>query len=192
MVNSPAKSASSVQKKAAVPAAHPTYKDMVSQAIVNLKERNGSSRIAIKKYVHANFKALSSTADSLINQAIKKGVAAGVFVQPKGPSGPVKLGKVEKKKPAPKPKKVKKVTKPKKAAPKKAADSEAKKPAVKKTTKKVAASPKKTTAKAKVALKKAGKKTAASPKKKAAVAKPAKKVAAAKKATTKKVAPKKN
>ena len=35
---------------------HPTYREMISAAIVNLKERNGSSRQAIKKYIHANFK----------------------------------------------------------------------------------------------------------------------------------------
>jgi len=37
-------------------AEHPTYREMISAAIVNLKERNGSSRQAIKKYIHANFK----------------------------------------------------------------------------------------------------------------------------------------
>jgi len=74
---------------------HPSYKDMVAVAVTNLKERSGSSRQAIKKYIHANFSHLTKGADSLINTAIKRGVAAGEFTQPKGASGPVKLGKQE-------------------------------------------------------------------------------------------------
>jgi hypothetical protein len=88
------------------------------------KERNGSSRQAIKKYIHTNYKGLGDNADSLINQALKKGVEGGDFLQPKGASGPVKLVKKEAKKDA--------AAKPKKAVAKKDAATKkttAKKPA---------------------------------------------------------------
>jgi histone H1/5 len=38
------------------PSAHPPSSDMVLKAIVTLKERQGSSLPAIKKYVSANYK----------------------------------------------------------------------------------------------------------------------------------------
>ncbi|KAE8148534.1 linker histone H1 and H5 family-domain-containing protein [Aspergillus avenaceus] len=96
---------------------HASYRDMIKDAIVNLKERNGSSRQSIKKYVLANNKiapASTNAFDSQFNKAIKAGVEKGEFTQPKGPSGPVKLAKKE---PAPKPaaKKSTTATKPKKA-----------------------------------------------------------------------------
>ncbi|CEJ56888.1 Putative Histone H1 [Penicillium brasilianum] len=136
----PPKKATSVTKKAAAPA-HASYRDMIKDAIVNLKERNGSSRQAIKKYVSANNKinvASQATFDAQFNKAIKAGVEKGEFTQPKGPSGPVKLAKKEA---APKP-----AAKP---AAKKA--TTAKKPAAKATataTKKTTSAPKKTATKA--------------------------------------------
>ncbi|KAF3403845.1 Histone H1 [Penicillium rolfsii] len=175
----PPKKATGVTKKAAAPA-HASYRDMIKDAIVNLKERNGSryvlvvrnissplflvasprvqtsARQAIKKYVSSNNKinvASQATFDAQFNKAIKAGVEKGEFTQPKGPSGPVKLAKKE---PAPKP-----AAKP---AAKKA--TTAKKPAAKATTAKKTATS-------------APKKTAAS---KAATTTP--KPAAAKKATT--------
>ncbi|RKP07853.1 linker histone H1 and H5 family-domain-containing protein, partial [Thamnocephalis sphaerospora] len=74
-------------------AEHPSYKAMIAEAITNLKERMGSSRYAIKKYIHANYPKLNGNVDSLINVAIKRGVEKGDFAQPKGPSGPLKLVK---------------------------------------------------------------------------------------------------
>jgi len=148
-------------KKAAAPKAkasasatpqHASYQDMVKEAIVNLKERNGSSRQAIKKYIQAN-NNLGTTSDAAfanhLSKALKSGEENGVFERPKGASGPVKL-----KKPA---------AKDATAAPAKAA-----KPKAEKTEKKAAA-PKKTAAAKKAA-----------PKKAAAAAKPAAKKAAAK------------
>ncbi|KAJ9615387.1 hypothetical protein H2200_001462 [Cladophialophora chaetospira] len=91
------------EKKPAAAPAHGKYKDMIKEAILNLKERNGSSRQAIKKYVKANNNiTVNSEAqfDSLFNRALKGGVDNGDFVQPKGPSGPVKLAKKEAAKPA--------------------------------------------------------------------------------------------
>ncbi|XJO74711.1 hypothetical protein BDV3_005492 [Batrachochytrium dendrobatidis] len=67
-------------------------------SLADLKTRNGISRHAIKKYIHANFKGLVSNADSHINTAITRGCETGDFVQPKGSSGPLKLVKKGEKK----------------------------------------------------------------------------------------------
>ncbi|KAJ5377768.1 Histone H1 [Penicillium cataractarum] len=169
----PPKKATSVTKKAAAPA-HASYRDMIKDAIVNLKERNGSSRQAIKKYVSANNKinvASQATFDAQFNKAIKAGVEKGEFTQPKGPSGPVKLAKKE---PAPKP-----AAKP---AAKKA--TTAKKPAAKATaTKKTTSAPKKTATKA-AATPKASAAKKATTTKKTTAAKPKANSGKARKTTT--------
>ena len=156
------------------PADHPTFAVMIAAAIAELKERKGSSRQAIEKYVAANYKVGPKYTGPL-KQALKKGVEKGTLVQTKGvgASGSFKIAKPEPekkpavKKPAAKKATTKKVTK--KTPTKKA-------PAKKTTTKKPAAK--------KAAPKKAPAKKAASPKKKA----PAKKAAGK---VTKKAAPKK-
>lgn len=56
------------------------------------------SRQSIKKYVKSNNKITTTSEtqfDSLFNKALKSGVEKGDFLQPKGPSGPVKLAKKE-------------------------------------------------------------------------------------------------
>jgi len=143
----PAKKATgAAPKKAAAPAAHTSYKNMIKDAIIQLKDRNGSSRQAIKKYVQANNKLSATTPkvfDSMFNRSLKSGVESGDFTQPKGPSGPVKVAK--KGAPATKsaPKKPATASTTKKAAPKKTATKAA---APKKaTTTKKAAAPKKAT-----------------------------------------------
>jgi histone H1/5 len=99
---------------------------MIIAALVHLKERNGSSRQALKKYISGNYK-VGDNSDQHFNAAIKRGVEAGDFTQPKGQSGPVKLAKKEpkkkevKEKKEPKEKKAKKPAAKKAAAPKKAA-----------------------------------------------------------------------
>merc|ERR1711973_934270 len=128
-------------KKAAkpkVPAAHPPYANMVAAAIKALKERNGSSRQAILKYIVANYKVGDAAkAQVRVRLALKKMAAAKTEKKPA-----VKKPKAKKaaKKPA-----AKKAAKPKKPAAKKAA----KKPAAKK------AAPKKKPAAKKPAAKKA-------------------------------------
>lgn len=136
-----------------------------------------SSRQALKKYVQSNNDIKAANFDSLFNTALRKGVETGDFLQPKGPSGPVKLAKKEKPASSATSAKVtKKTTTKKAAAPKKAA------------TKKAAAAPKKVTKPAKKATKAKAeastKETKAAPKKKAAAA-PKKKAAAPKKVTKK-------
>ncbi|KAI0835989.1 hypothetical protein F5Y06DRAFT_274949 [Hypoxylon sp. FL0890] len=101
---------------------HASYQDMITDAIVHLKERNGSSRQQLKKYVKANntINVTDKMFDSLFNKALKAGVDKGIFEQPKGPSGGTKLSK--KSKPAaakPAAKKESEKEAPKKAAPKK-------------------------------------------------------------------------
>ncbi|KAI0536226.1 linker histone H1 and H5 family-domain-containing protein [Xylaria digitata] len=139
---------------------HASYQDMITDAILALKDRTGSSRQSLKKYVKANntITATDNMFDSLFNKALKAGVDKGVFEQPKGPSGTTKLSKKSKPvvKPAPKKEGDKEV---KKAAPKKEKEG-AKKATT--TTKKPAAKKEKEAGEKKPAAKKAA---AATPKK---------------------------
>merc|ERR1711934_310731 len=145
-------------KKVAKPAAHPPFKAMILAAIPALKERGGSSRQAILKYVVANNKVDAAKAAGPMKLALRKALAAGTIVKAKAAgkgAGKFKVGKVEK------PKKAKKVKKPAAKKAKKPAKKAAKKPAAKKAAKKPAAK--------KPAAKKAAKKPAAkkaAPKKK--------------------------
>ena len=147
-----------VAAKPKKPAAHPKYSEMVGKAIAALKERGGSSRQAILKYIMANFNVGKDA--KTVNVHLKLSLRAGVknksLKQSKGTgaSGSFKIGEVvkPKKKPAAKPKKAvkPKAAKPKKAktpkktaakkpaAEKKAAKPKAKKPAA---AKKLAAKP---------------------------------------------------
>ncbi|CAK8679477.1 unnamed protein product [Clavelina lepadiformis] len=107
-------SAKKTAKKASAPSAHPTYQEMISKAIATGKERGGSSRQAIIKYIKANYK-VGDNAEKQVRLQLPKLVLKGVLSRPKGKgaSGSFKLVPVEKKK---KPKVVKKkpaVTKPK-------------------------------------------------------------------------------
>merc|ERR1719330_1737378 len=127
-------------KKPKAPAAHPTYAVMVAAAIKALKDRSGSSRQAIMKYICANYKVDAAKAGVPLKLALKKGVAAGTLKMAgaagKKGAGSFKIGekaKVEKKK------KPQKVVKKKKPAAKKAKKPAAKKPAAKKPAAKKAA-----------------------------------------------------
>merc|ERR1711936_952970 len=172
--------------KPKAPAAHPTYKDMAIGAITGLKDRSGSSRQAILKYVMANYKVGTdaSKVSRQLQLALKKAVAGGALkaATPAGRkgAGSYRLGEKpkaeKKKKPAKKP--AAKKAPAKKKSPKKAA---AKKPAAKKSpAKKAAKKPAAKKSPAKKAAKKAPAKKAASPKKAPAKKSP-KKAAKAKK-----------
>merc|ERR1712010_179101 len=121
-------------KKAAKPAAHPPFKAMILTAISALKERGGSSRQAILKYVVANNKVDAAKAGGPLKLALRKALAAGTIIKAKAAgkgAGKFKVGKVEKPKKAkkakkPKAKKVKKVKKAKKPAARKAKKPKAK------------------------------------------------------------------
>ena len=163
-------------KKPKAPAAHPPVATMVVAAITALKERNGSSLAAIKKYIAGNYKCDVAKLAPFIRKFLKKAVEDGKLKQIKA-SYKVDKTKVEKpkpaKKPAAKPKKAKKS--PKKAAkPKKAKTPKKEKPAkkekkakTKKATKpKKAKTPKKAAAKPKKPAAKKVKKTPKKPAKK--------------------------
>jgi histone H1/5 len=149
---------------------HPKYSEMVGKAISALKERGGSSRQAILKYIMANFNVGKDAKP--VNARLKLALRAGVknknLKQAKGTgaSGSFRIGEV---KAAKKPAKAKKAAKPKAAKPKKVKKPAAKKAAVEKK----AAKPKVK----KPAVKKAAAmpKKAKSPKKKAAAKPKAKK-----------------
>ncbi|RMZ17373.1 hypothetical protein D0860_00546 [Hortaea werneckii] len=164
----PPKKATTTTKKAAAPA-HASYQAPENLTdvylYIQLKERNGSSRQAIKKYVHANNK-LDGISDKAfttqLNRAIASGSEKGVFSRPKGPSGPVKLAQPSSKTAAP----------------------AAKTTTTKSTTAKAPAKAKSTTTKKAPAAKSTTKKTTTTTKKAA----PAKKATATKATTTKSTA----
>lgn len=166
-------------------ATHPVYSEMIKAAISSLKERGGSSRQAILKYILKNYNV--GTEEKKINAhlklALKSGVTKGILKQSKGTgaAGSFRIGdsaKADKPKKAAKPKAAAKKPAAKKPAAKKAKSTPKKKPAA---AKKAKATPKKAAAK-KPATKKAAKPAAkkATPKKKAAAKKPAAKKAAKK------------
>ena len=170
---SPAKKAEKAKKPAKKPADHPKYSEMIAAAIAALKERTGSSRQAIVKYIAANYK-VGENAGTHVKLALKRGVASGALKQVKGAgasgsfknvekAAPKKVKKPAAKKPAAKKPAAKKVKKPaaKKPAAKKATPKKAKKPAAKKATPKKAKKP----AAKKAAKKPAAKKSKATPKK---------------------------
>merc|ERR1711922_76550 len=149
--------------KAKTPAAHPTYSVMITDSIKALKDRTGSSRQAILKYICANYKVDAVKAAVHVRTALKKGVAAETLKMAaaagKKGAGCYKLG--EKAKEDKKPKTAKQPA-AKKAEGKRAAEKKtaAKKPAAKKAPTKKPAS-KKPAAKKAVAAKSSPKKTAA-------------------------------
>ena len=63
-------------KKVAKPAAHPPYANMIVAAIKALKEKKGSSRQAILKYVVANNKVDAAKAGVRVKLALRKLAAA--------------------------------------------------------------------------------------------------------------------
>lgn len=148
---------------------------MVEAAISTLKERKGSSLIAIKKYIATNYKVDPVKSSHFIKKALASGVEKKSILQVKGigATGSFKLAKAEVKpkkkaaKPKPSSKKVKTPSKPKKKTAKSLAKKATpKKKAEKSKSAKKAAKPKKPVAKkaAKPSAKKPAKKAA--PKKK--------------------------
>ncbi|XP_004589576.2 histone H1.0 [Ochotona princeps] len=99
---------------------HPKYSDMIVAAIQAEKNRGGSSRQSIQKYIKNHYK-VGENADSQIKLAIKRLVTTGVLKQTKGvgASGSFRLAKSDEPKRSVAFKKTKKEVK-KAAAPKKA------------------------------------------------------------------------
>ena len=147
---------------------------MIKAAILTLKDRSGSSRQAIVKYIKANYK-VDENAGVHVKTALKRMLTAKLLVQTKGAgaSGSFKLSEAAKKVPKPKKKIVKKKPAAKKPK-KKPAAKKAKKPTAKIAKKPAAKKMKKAAAK-KPAAKKPAKKAAKKPAAKKAAKKTAKK-----------------
>ncbi|KAK7496387.1 hypothetical protein BaRGS_00012309 [Batillaria attramentaria] len=199
------KSTSSVKKagltrRTSPPPEHPKYSVMIASAILTLKERGGSSRQAILKYIRSKYNLGPETAkiNSRLKIALKAGVKSGHLKQSKGTgaAGSFRLGE-RKRATDRKSTLTKKARKPKSAAqikkqkpkstskkPAKKPKSPAKKAAVKKTLK-VKSPAKKSGAKKPKASAAKAKPKPKSPAKKAASSKPRKPAAAAKKAAKK-------
>merc|ERR1712062_479595 len=92
-------SAKAIKPKAKKPAAaksgNPTSSVIVKAAIEGLKERKGSSLVAIKKYIATNYKIDPSKHSHFIKKALTSGVEKKTIVQTKGTgaSGSFKLAK---------------------------------------------------------------------------------------------------
>ncbi|EDO40515.1 predicted protein, partial [Nematostella vectensis] len=65
------------------PAEHPKYTEMVATAIGALKERGGSSRQAIEKYIKANYK-VGDKVSTQLKMALKRMSEKGTLVHTKG------------------------------------------------------------------------------------------------------------
>ena len=148
---SAAVAASKVKKAAAKPkkpASHTKYSEMIAAALGALKERCGSSRQAILKYIQAKYKCgdNATSVNAHLKLALKSGVKTGAIKQSKGTGAPGSFKLGEQKKAA------KKTTKPKAAKPMKAKTPKKKVAAKKPASAKKAAKPK--TAVKKTAVKK--------------------------------------
>ena len=140
------------KKAAKKPAAHPTYKEMITAAVVALKQRGGSSRQAISKYIAGHYK-VGENSNVHLRMAIKRALASGMLISAANHSGTFRLNKTALKPAKPK----------KKVTAKKPAAKKAKKPKKKAAAKKKKAAPKKakkTAAKKKTKTKKSSKKSA--------------------------------
>ena len=159
--------------KSKTPAAHPGFTKMITEAIVALKSRTGSSRAAILKYIIANYKVDAANPAINVRISLKRMVTSGALKMAKESgkgAGCYRVVKIEK------PKNEEKAT-VKKSKAKLSADKTAKKPATKKPA------TKKPTTKKPASKKPATKKPAI---KKPVTKKPASKKPATKKPTAKK------
>ncbi|XP_064382039.1 histone H1-delta-like [Halichondria panicea] len=75
---------------------HPKYSEMIASAVTTLKERNGSSRQAISKYVKANY-SVGEQADTHVKTSLRKMVSNCDLLQTKGTgaSGSFKINKAK-------------------------------------------------------------------------------------------------
>lgn len=121
------KATKKIAKKPSAVATHPPTQQMVDASIKNLKERGGSSLLAIKKYIGATYKCDAQKLSPFIKKYLKSAVANGKLIQTKGKgaSGSFKLSvaanKVKPAKPVENKKKTAKVVAKKETSSKKAA-----------------------------------------------------------------------
>lgn len=103
----------SQKKSAAVSSAKkhvaPSYRDLIVTALKDLttpsNKRSGINRAQLKSSIKENNPALNDSVqfERYFKTALNKGVADGVFLQPKGPAGNIKLAKPAAPAPAPAP-----------------------------------------------------------------------------------------
>ena len=76
---------------------HPKYSVMVTEAIATLNDKKGSSKIAIEKFICANYK-VGLNYDAPLKRALLASLEDGVLIKPKGVglTGSFKLGHVGK------------------------------------------------------------------------------------------------
>ncbi|KAL9301216.1 Histone H1.2 [Arabidopsis thaliana] len=77
----PVKAAAPTKKKTT--SSHPTYEEMIKDAIVTLKERTGSSQYAIQKFIEEKHKSLPPTFRKLLLVNLKRLVASEKLVKVK-------------------------------------------------------------------------------------------------------------
>ena len=120
-VAAPAASARSSKRPSAKKAEHPTYREMISSALGEMKERKGTSRQKIQKYIADTYKLDLTASNSHLKRALTSGVTKGAFLQTtgKGASGSFKLAPMPAAGPKKRTKKVAKRPAVKKAAAKK-------------------------------------------------------------------------
>jgi len=85
--------AAAKSKKTKTTSSHPKYSAMIKQAITHLNDRNGTSKAAILKYILANYKVNSATANQHLKSALRAGTKNKSLKQTKGigASGSFKL-----------------------------------------------------------------------------------------------------
>ena len=79
-----ATAASAAVTSSDTPSHHPRYIDMICEAIKSLKERTGSSRQSIMKYIMGKYHLDEKSASRSLNQALKSGVSKSILKQMKG------------------------------------------------------------------------------------------------------------
>uniref|UniRef100_T1HDZ9 H15 domain-containing protein n=1 Tax=Rhodnius prolixus TaxID=13249 RepID=T1HDZ9_RHOPR len=87
--------ASNKSKSASERKQHPSVSEMVTTAIREMNERNGSSLQAIKKFIYTNYIVDESKISTYIRKFLKAAVESGKLIQTrgKGATGSFKLGK---------------------------------------------------------------------------------------------------
>lgn len=71
-------------KKAKAPASHPPFAKMIVEAISALRERGGSSRQAILKYIKSHYKVDEKVAEVNVRRVLVSATASGKLVRVKG------------------------------------------------------------------------------------------------------------
>ena len=101
MVHAAAASRPSAASKA--PTSHPPFAKMIVEAISSLKERGGSSRQAILKYIKTHYNVDEKVAETNVRRLLVSATAAGNLIQVKGAgaSGSFRVSHKEENKSAP-------------------------------------------------------------------------------------------